>query len=283
MNDKLFRKAFTLIELLVVIAIIALLLSILLPSLNLVKRKAATVACLVNTKHLSLGWFMYQGDNDGNIMSCNDFVSDTSGNFVGWVGVPRDSNGALMGNTQASPPVTDEDEIRGIEVGVLYDYLESSGAYHCPMDNVRVSLYDNTKIFVTYGVPECLYRNNGANDQIKKFSEITSPGMRYNFVETAEPRNWNIFHHFVLGSPRVTGSNLWAWWGPMAINHGDSSIMGFCDGHSEIRVWRDPFTIERVNKLQDQGGGSYGWQQGFPPADQRSDIDYMARGWAYRH
>jgi len=277
------ERGFTLIELLVVIAIIALLLAILVPSLALVKRKGATVVCLVNTKNLSLGWFMYQEDNDSRIMSCNDNAVDENGNFVGWIGIPRDSTGALMDIFQTSPPVTDEDEIRGIEQGVLYEYMKSSGAYHCPMDNVRTSLYDNTKIFVTYGVPECLYRNNTSDAQIRKYHEITSPGLRYVFVETAEPRNWNMAHHFVLGSPRVTGQTQWAWWGPIAINHGDSSIMGFCDGHSEIRVWRDPFTIERVNKLQNQGGGSYGWGQGFPPADQRSDIDYMARGWAYRH
>lgn len=280
---KLTQRAFTLIELLVVIAIIALLLSILVPSLALVKRKAATAVCLINTKHLSMGWFMYQEENDGNIMSCNDYRYDETGNFVGWVGVPRDKNGDLMGNTQTSPPVTDDDEIRGIEDGVLYDYLESPDGYHCPMDNVRVSRYDKTKIFVTYGVPECLYRVNNSNEQIRKFQEISSPGMRYNFVESAEPRNWNVSHHFVLGSPRVTGSNLWAWWGPMAINHGDSSVLGFCDGHSETRVWRDPFTRERTLKLEDPNVDSYGWGEGFPPADQQSDINYMAAGWAYRH
>ena len=65
-------KAFTLIELLVVIAIIALLMGIILPALNSVKRKAATTVCLSNTKNLSLGWYMYMGDNDGRIMSSDN-------------------------------------------------------------------------------------------------------------------------------------------------------------------------------------------------------------------
>lgn len=59
------KKGFTLIELLVVIAIIALLLAILMPSLKMAKRKAAAARCLVNSKNLSLGWYMYQLDNDG--------------------------------------------------------------------------------------------------------------------------------------------------------------------------------------------------------------------------
>jgi len=60
-------RAFTLIELLVVIAIIALLLSIIIPSLNLAKRKAAAAICLSNAKNLSAAWYMYQEDNDGLI------------------------------------------------------------------------------------------------------------------------------------------------------------------------------------------------------------------------
>jgi prepilin-type processing-associated H-X9-DG protein len=67
----------------------------------------------------------------------------------------------------------------------------------------------------------------------------------------------------------------------MAVNHGDSSILGFCDGHSEVRKWRDRYTIERVDKIVKAGGGNYGID--YPPADQTLDIAYMAGGWAYRH
>ena len=65
-------RAFTLIELLVVIAIIAILMAIVMPALSLAKQKAATTVCLSNTKNLALGWYMYMGDNDGRIMSCED-------------------------------------------------------------------------------------------------------------------------------------------------------------------------------------------------------------------
>jgi len=276
-------KGFTLIELLVVIAIIALLMAIIMPALNSVKKKAATTVCLSNTKNLALGWYMYMGDNDDRIMSSEDNGVEQNGNYVGWIGVPRDINGNLFSNTQTSPAVTDEDEVRGIEVGLLYAYVKEPDAYHCPADNIRKSLYDETRVFVSYGVPMCLYGNPGSNstEQIRAFGEITRPATRYVFVESAETRNWNSSHHFVLGAPEYTGNTQWGWWGPMAVNHGNSSVLGFCDGHSEVRKWRDRFTIERVDKLITQGVTTYGIE--YPPEGQTLDIDYMASGWAYRH
>ena len=62
-------RGFTLIELLVVIAIIALLMSILMPALQRVKRQARSVACLANLKQGGLIWNLYCGDNDGYWLS----------------------------------------------------------------------------------------------------------------------------------------------------------------------------------------------------------------------
>ena len=60
-----FPTGFTLIELLVVIAIIALLLAILMPALQRVKRQAKVVACQSNLHQWGLIFSMYAGDNDG--------------------------------------------------------------------------------------------------------------------------------------------------------------------------------------------------------------------------
>lgn len=59
------NKGFTLIELLVVIAIIALLVSILLPSLNVAKELASRAVCVSNVRNMTLGVHMYAHENDG--------------------------------------------------------------------------------------------------------------------------------------------------------------------------------------------------------------------------
>jgi prepilin-type N-terminal cleavage/methylation domain-containing protein/prepilin-type processing-associated H-X9-DG protein len=65
---KTFLKGFTLIELLVVIAIIALLMAILMPALQRVKKQARTVACSSLLKQWSIYFKLYTNDYDGYFM-----------------------------------------------------------------------------------------------------------------------------------------------------------------------------------------------------------------------
>lgn len=58
------KIGFTLVELLVVIAVIALLLSILMPALNKVKRQAQGVACRANLGQWGMIWNMYLSENN---------------------------------------------------------------------------------------------------------------------------------------------------------------------------------------------------------------------------
>ena len=75
------KKGFTLIELLVVIAIIALLLAILMPALQRVKKQANAVACKANLHEWALIFAMYADDNEGLFM--DGYGSGINGTWVG--------------------------------------------------------------------------------------------------------------------------------------------------------------------------------------------------------
>jgi prepilin-type N-terminal cleavage/methylation domain-containing protein len=84
------RQAFTLVELLVVIGIIAVLISILLPTLSRVRDQANGVACESTMRQFYTFWVMYAGENRGHVVPAryqiiNAELGFYEGQFLGTV------------------------------------------------------------------------------------------------------------------------------------------------------------------------------------------------------
>ena len=75
------EKSFTLIELLIVIAILAILFSLLLPSLKGAVEQARSLSCRNNQRQLSLGYFGYTADGNGTVPTAGDNLRAGSEDF----------------------------------------------------------------------------------------------------------------------------------------------------------------------------------------------------------
>lgn len=122
------KRAFTLIELLVVIAIIALLLAVLIPSLNMAKEVARRVICMTQLKGFGTALQMYSKDynekalfNSGSRGEEKDDGIDSG--YQPWHSyvIGYEING-------------DPDLLKAFNHGKLYDlqYLENPDLYYCP-------------------------------------------------------------------------------------------------------------------------------------------------------
>lgn len=124
------QKGFTLIELLVVIAIIALLLSILLPSLRKAKSHAKRVLCGTNLRQSGLGLAAYAYDNDDKIMPLSYTWGDPiEGSELDTIASWRN---VIAFCTQYIDPVTGK--MPPLHLGVLYreGYIDVPEVFYCP-------------------------------------------------------------------------------------------------------------------------------------------------------
>jgi len=138
------ETGFTLIELLVVVAIIALLISILLPSLGRARAQARTTECLANMYQITKAMLMYADDWDetppftstGHNYSGHDETPDPNEtwlyNFMGEPD-PRAAIKHLAYNRQED--WVDPDAVK---TGTLFTYSRFEKLYRCP-DFVRIS------------------------------------------------------------------------------------------------------------------------------------------------
>ena len=241
--------AFTLIELLVVIAIIAILASMLLPSLSKAKAKAQGIGCLNNLKQLQVCWTMYAHDNADKLVPNGDGAT-----YTGWIGGqfivnPRDATNV---NLLKAPS------------GLLWNYNKSLGIYKCPADHSvaksgNVVLGPRVRSIALSGNMNgnSWYTADTKNSffTFRKMSEIQRPPPSQAFVFLDEhPTTLDDGYFLVVFKTIIWGNDP-------GIYHNGACGLSFADGHSETRKWRDPDTLANVKPVSPKGPTDVPWLQ----------------------
>ncbi len=265
-------RGFTLIELLVVISIIAILLSILIPSLQVVREHASGAVCLGNERSLITAWVTYTEENDGRIVGGYPYVRDIHNpgspypNRSDWLCAPLSADGTIFpiaaNNSSAylqaciaNPPTLEHVE-RGIMAGAIFPYLETTKVYHCPGDKRYARESPPYNVYQSYSISDPM--NGKFEDNryaYRKMVEIKTPGRKYVFVEEAA---------------RNAAFNIGSWWfgyrwnngriedsgflDPVALWHSKQNTFAFADGHAEIHKWKEQATIQALKQYLDGQG-----------------------------
>jgi len=241
-------RGFTLIELLVVIAIIAVLMAILMPSLNRAREQGKRAACLNNLRQLGLAWIAYAGDNDDRIMNGEaEYNTGAYGQTTmtlpsrhkgekWWVGTDCHS-GFMTGGK-----LPQEQQWSAIRSGAMFPFVPELKVYRCPT-GIRGEMRTYTATDAMNG----LYRDGTHNGDVgirvgrtmlwvKRTTEVSVPGPSYRLVFLDEGR--------VTPDSYACHYNQPKWWDPPHVRHGDGTNVSFVDGHSGYWKWEASETIE---------------------------------------
>ena len=237
------------IELLVVIAIIAILMAILMPTLNRAKEQGKRAGCFNNLRQLTLAWIMYGDANEGKIVNgeaydggdgtCpvpNGGIHDRE---QWWTG--DDCAGGYMQGAKLPEPL----QIQAIRAGALYPYTKTEKVYRCPT-GIRGEMR-------TYTITDSMNGRTGGRTGvataggvgvrvgrtvlwIKKTTEISVPGpaLRLVYLDEGRVTPDSYACHYV--NPR--------WWDPPHVRHGDGTNISYADGRADYWKWSAKETIE---------------------------------------
>jgi prepilin-type N-terminal cleavage/methylation domain-containing protein/prepilin-type processing-associated H-X9-DG protein len=243
------RQGFTLIELLVVIAIIAVLMAILMPTLNRAREQGRRAVCLNHMKSLTLCWIMYADENDDRIVNGEAYWAPTADPAAPIpTGGPHQGERYWVGNDCASGFGQGEQrplevQIEAIRAGALFPYAKDEKVYRCPT-GIRGEMRTYSTAYGMNGCFDAAGTYSGTAGvrvgrtvlMVKRRSEISVPAPAYRLVFVDEGR--------ISPDSYAVHYTLAQWWDPPFVRHANGTNVAFADGHSAYWKYTGKETIE---------------------------------------
>ncbi len=233
---------FTLVELLVVIAIIAMLMSVMLPSLSRARAQGVRVHCLANQHQLMLAWSIYATDNDD------------------WLCQPKTCTSVLREYTKVEDIVTEckSVEVRGVRRsygisntmgGEARDGVQPYGKYHHIARPGSSLVVTDIRANASTCFWPLLRTDNGSEaDGEQEESDATD-------LWVWRPYSWPV------------SSSIQS----LTARHNGGCNMSFADGNGQYKRWEDARTLGLINGgMSDSAAASI----------DNKDLDYMVRALA---
>ncbi len=261
------RRGFTLVELLVVIGILAILASLLLPTLSRAKAKAQGIQCLSNSRQIAYAWRFYADDYEGVILAASDpreFFYNLRDRSLPPPFVPAWVTGIMNFKPENQ---SNWDVRKDIHQSPIWDYLgRSAGVFKCPRDKSGVQVDGQWRPRVRTIAMNLHSGGWGLKAQSDSFGYSTQSapfGYRMyvktgDFVDPGPANTWLFmdvredsidlgnFGVSMRGYPEAPEQSRFADY--PASYHNGQGVLAFVDGHSEFKRWVHPATTAPIIK-----------------------------------
>jgi prepilin-type N-terminal cleavage/methylation domain-containing protein/prepilin-type processing-associated H-X9-DG protein len=250
-NKGTLHLGFSLIEMMVVVGVLVILISLLLPALNRARARADVASCMSSSRQLILGWQMYSGDhNDQLVLN----IDGMFGGFTNWV----------AGNMGHVADSKDRRLLVDSARSLLSSYILDPSVYQCASDdsgNVRsVAMNCRMGPYREIGVTPRWIGGRGAMYRtFFKVGDIGRPSSTFVVIEEdAESINDAYFAVDMSNSGNADGngtSKPYVMIDSPSVVHGNGAIVTFADGHSILKKWQESNTLNPKYSGGPRNGG----------------------------